>query len=427
MLLAARCASKASAARRARRLGPPCRLEDASPRRSGCCARSELNRGPPCRGLARRSFSSEVAPGTTQPKKLQKENSLPGSKVVVERLASWLDYREDSGFRGDFVSGRRRQDLEALVNNYTAPALARALRDREEILAECATLVCPDGKAPPSPLNEEELSSLHELLLPYAVLPQPVKAFNEASAAPPGSNEKGPANVGKRASAKIVDNESLLLSDYRTGGLFHPDVIQRLRKRLNRLPREISRRSHRRASVILPLCTVDGEPSILFTERSHNVNRHKGEVCFPGGMVDEVDASIVDAGLRELHEEVGIHPDIVDVLGVLRCDWTEVTSITGVAVTPIIGYLGAFEELELDPNPGEVRSYFTVPITTLIDKENWETRDFSPPIFRNRDKPGSPVIWGLTGYILHRFMRLLPSVVFGRKITRTDFSREISM
>ena len=45
-------------------------------------------------------------------------------------ILSWLDVKDDTGFRGHFVSGEKAHDLDALVQNFTAPALARALRDR---------------------------------------------------------------------------------------------------------------------------------------------------------------------------------------------------------------------------------------------------------------------------------------------------------
>ena len=48
---------------------------------------------------------------------------------------------------------------------------------------------------------------------------------------------------------------------------------------------------------------------------SEHVGKHKKEVCFPGGMVDATDSSITETSLRELHEEVGIPPSHVDVLG----------------------------------------------------------------------------------------------------------------
>lgn len=45
----------------------------------------------------------------------------------------------------------------------------------------------------------------------------------------------------------------------------------------------------------------------------------------------------------------------VDVLGVLRCDWSEVASLIGVAVTPVVGFLGNLSREQIHPNPDEVR------------------------------------------------------------------------
>ena len=97
---------------------------------------------------------------------------------------------------------------------------------------------------------------------------------------------------------------------------------------LQSVPRSVSRAAASRASVLIPLCHQNGEPAVFLTRRSEHVGKHKKEVCFPGGMVDATDSSITETSLRELHEEVGIQPSHVDVLGILRCDWAEVEKIT---------------------------------------------------------------------------------------------------
>jgi len=61
----------------------------------------------------------------------------------------------------------------------------------------------------------------------------------------------------------------------------------------------------RPAAVLIPLYRVEGEWRILFTERTHTVEDHKGQVAFPGGRVDEGDASRIDTALRETEEEIG--------------------------------------------------------------------------------------------------------------------------
>lgn len=48
----------------------------------------------------------------------------------------------------------------------------------------------------------------------------------------------------------------------------------------------------------------------------------------------------------------------------------------------------------------QVEQWFTVPLADLLDKANWEHREFSAPVFTG----GPFVIWGLTAYLLERFL-----------------------
>ncbi|KAF1327311.1 Nudix hydrolase 3, partial [Globisporangium splendens] len=172
--------------------------------------------------------------------------------------------------------------------------------------------------------------------------------------------------------------------------------LERIRKRLSRLPRQITKAYTQRASVVIPLCTFEGEPSVLFTVRSLTVGKHKGEVCFPGGMVDANDSCIEATCLREMNEEVGLAPEVVQVLGVLRCDWSSVTSITGIAVTPVVGFIGEMSDQSVVINEAEVESLFTVSLRDLTEPSNWIRRSNATPVFT-----GCPhVIWGLTAYLL---------------------------
>ena len=71
------------------------------------------------------------------------------------------------------------------------------------------------------------------------------------------------------------------------------------------------------AGVMLLLYPKDGEYCILLNKRTNHVEHHKGEISFPGGSKDEEDATLLDTALRETHEEMGIRPQDIDVLGEL--------------------------------------------------------------------------------------------------------------
>ena len=77
--------------------------------------------------------------------------------------------------------------------------------------------------------------------------------------------------------------------------------------------------------------------------------------------------------------------------------------MTGIAVTPVVGYIGELNDLKqyLSPNPDEVEQLFTVPMERFLNKNNWQVKEFSTPVFTG----GPFVIWGLTAYLLERFIK----------------------
>lgn len=110
------------------------------------------------------------------------------------------------------------------------------------------------------------------------------------------------------------------------------------------------------AAVLVPLL-LDGEvPELLFTVRTDDVETHKGQVSFPGGVCDDGDRGPVDTALRETEEELGIPRRLVDVVGCLP----DLKTPTGFCITPVVGLLSALPPLA--PNPAEVAEVFRAPL-----------------------------------------------------------------
>jgi len=186
------------------------------------------------------------------------------------------------------------------------------------------------------------------------------------------------------------------------------EYLERLRRRLSPAA-SVARPApgeKRAAAVLVPLLNRgDGRIDVLYTRRSDRLTSHRGQVAFPGGRFDRRDSDLLDAALRETHEEVGIAPALVRVLGSFPGRRTNQTDI---AVTPFVGVIEGSPTLT--PDPHEVADIFTVPLAALSDpryrgKHRWKrdgvASDFPAILYAGQ------VIWGLTYSITLTFLDLL--------------------
>ena len=118
------------------------------------------------------------------------------------------------------------------------------------------------------------------------------------------------------------------------------------------------------AAVLVPVIDRPGQPSVLLTQRTMKLRTHSGQVAFPGGKLDPGEDA-VEAALREAHEELALDPSLVRVIGATDRYHTG----TGFDVTPVLGVIPP--DLPLAPNPGEVDSWFEVPLKVLFDRSNY--------------------------------------------------------
>ncbi len=160
----------------------------------------------------------------------------------------------------------------------------------------------------------------------------------------------------------------------------------------------------RPAGVLIPIIERRRSLDVLLTERAGDLRHHAGQVSFPGGGMEAQDTDIAATALREAHEEVGIRPYEVDIAGFLR----PTPTVTGFAVTPVVGFVRESFKLRLDP--AEVERAFEVPLDFLMDYRNEEhsTRDYQgvtiPVVTFHYN---GHRIWGATASILVTLRKIL--------------------
>jgi len=162
------------------------------------------------------------------------------------------------------------------------------------------------------------------------------------------------------------------------------------------------------ASVLLPLFIKDGHYWLLLMRRANTVEYHKGEVSFPGGVVDEKDDNLESTAKRETFEEIGVREEDIEILGQLD-DMTTITS--RFIVHPFVGTVPFPYEFNI--NRREVEHLIEVPLQFFLDPSqprafsmHYEGETFETPAFIYE----GTVIWGATERILENFISLIKSI-----------------
>jgi 8-oxo-dGTP pyrophosphatase MutT (NUDIX family) len=145
---------------------------------------------------------------------------------------------------------------------------------------------------------------------------------------------------------------------------------------------------------------------LLLTERAHDMRSHPGQVSFPGGSVDEDDASPAETALREAEEEIGLERSGVQVFATLPQLWLPPSNF---AVTPVLAWWRREGPVGV-VDPAEVHAVYRVPVDELLDPDHrvsvrhpsgWK----GPAFLIGEDK--DLILWGFTAGIIARLFDFL--------------------
>jgi 8-oxo-dGTP pyrophosphatase MutT (NUDIX family) len=208
------------------------------------------------------------------------------------------------------------------------------------------------------------------------------------------------AHFRARAERGLNHAPSEAIFDPRTGQAFGPSDFD-----LNpELKADLAVMAPPRPAAVLVGIVLRDELTVLLTQRPEDMPSHPGQISFPGGKVEEADASPLACALREAHEEIGLPAEFVEPLGYLDSYRTG----SGFQITPVVAFVRPGFPSVLDTR--EVSEVFEVPLAFLMDEANhqrasreWRGREryFYAMPYQGR------YIWGATAGMLRNMQQRL--------------------
>jgi 8-oxo-dGTP pyrophosphatase MutT (NUDIX family) len=136
-------------------------------------------------------------------------------------------------------------------------------------------------------------------------------------------------------------------------------------------------------AAVLIAITDRAAPGVILTVRREHMRTHAGQVAFPGGRIDPGEDAVT-AAIREAHEELGLDPDALELVGELE----PYRTVTSYIVTPVIGVVPP--DLPLEPHEHEVADWFEAPLDHLLDPANQYQRS---ALFQGRERHYYEIMW----------------------------------
>jgi 8-oxo-dGTP pyrophosphatase MutT (NUDIX family) len=136
-------------------------------------------------------------------------------------------------------------------------------------------------------------------------------------------------------------------------------------------------------AAVLIAITERPQPGVILTVRREHLRTHAGQIAFPGGRLDPGEDATA-AALREAHEELGLDPADVEVVGAIE----PYRTVTGFVVIPVVAAVPP--DLPLFPHEQEVADWFEAPLDFLLDPANQQRRS---ALFGGRTRHYYEIIW----------------------------------
>ncbi len=180
----------------------------------------------------------------------------------------------------------------------------------------------------------------------------------------------------------------------------------------NYRPLDLSHKAN--SAVLIPIFEYNDNVGLVLIHRSEVTGLHRGQMGFPGGMVEPEDnGDLVRTALRESEEEIMIFPEDVQIIGELAQRQTIVSELT---VKPFVGIIPYPYNFSQDPM--EVQGIHIARLDTLAKDVITGDNPFElpPPIYPVDEKP----VWGLTAKMITELLEIIEPAIQNSKFKIQD-------
>ncbi len=164
----------------------------------------------------------------------------------------------------------------------------------------------------------------------------------------------------------------------------------------------------RKAAVLVLLFPKNGEWQLVLTERTGNDNDpHSRQISFPGGSVEAADVDLTATALRETHEEIGVDPSVIQVIGRMTDVYIPVSNFH---VQPFLAWTN--EAPQYRRQETEVKQVMETPLSVLQNEANWKVKDIKiNDIYDLKNVPYFEVfgkaVWGATAMMISELLEII--------------------
>lgn len=184
------------------------------------------------------------------------------------------------------------------------------------------------------------------------------------------------------------------------------------RNRKYRYDGNLQKHISKKAGVLILLYPCkNGHLCLPLIQRPEYDGAHGGQVSFPGGKHEKRDKSIIETALREAHEEIGVDPSKVHVLGLMTELYVWASNAT---VAPVLAWSESQPEFTADDN--EVSEIIELDIFQLLDEKYIKSKTLKLKAGIEVEAPYYDIVgkmvWGATAMMLSELVELLKRVNF---------------